>query len=89
MPEQQEVTGLAATMTVIAMGLGYSITAGDPTIMSANLALVSRGLQLSPSTASFLACLATLTLAGIRGVRLADATAVPACLVNPGVIVTC
>lgn len=63
MPEQQEVTGLAATMTVIAMGLGYSITAGDPTIMSANLALVSRGLQLSPSTASFLACLATLTLA--------------------------
>lgn len=44
MPQQQEVTGLAATMTVIAMGLGYSITAGDPTIMSANLALVRRGL---------------------------------------------
>lgn len=31
----------------------------------------------------------TLTAAGIRGVRLADATAVPACLVNPGVIVVC
>ncbi len=63
MPQQQEVTGLAATMTVIAMGLGYSITAGDPTIMSANLSLVRSGLQFTPSTASFLACLATLTLA--------------------------
>ena len=63
MPQQQQVAGTAATMTVIAMGLGYSITAGDPTIMSANLALVRRGLQFTPSTASFLACLATLTLA--------------------------
>ncbi|MGY4712052.1 MFS transporter [Mycolicibacterium sp. CBM1] len=63
MPQQQEVTGLAATMTVVAMGLGYSITAGDPTILSANLAEVRRGLEFSPSTASFLACLATLTLA--------------------------
>jgi len=63
MPQQHQVTGLAATMTVIAMGLGYSITAGDPTILSANLAEVSRGLQFTPSTASFLACLATLTLA--------------------------
>ncbi|CAN5505380.1 MFS transporter [soil metagenome] len=50
-------------MTVVAMGLGYSITAGDPTILSANLAEVRRGLQFTPSTASFLACLATLTLA--------------------------
>ncbi|TGD88876.1 MFS transporter [Mycolicibacterium sp. CH28] len=63
MPQQQEVTGLAATMTVIAMGLGYSVTAADPTILSANLAEVRHGLQFSPSTASFLACLATLTLA--------------------------
>jgi MFS family permease len=63
MPQQQEVTGRAATMTIVAMGLGYSITAADPTILSANLAEVRHGLGFSPSTASFLACLATLTLA--------------------------
>ena len=63
MPQQQEVTGRAATMTIVAMGLGYSITAADPTILSANLAEVRKGLGFSPSTASFLACLATLTLA--------------------------
>lgn len=50
-------------MTVLAMGLGYSITAGDPTILSANISEVRRGLQFSPSTASFIASLATLTLA--------------------------
>jgi len=50
-------------MTIVAMGLGYSITAADPTTLSANLAEVRRGLQFSPSTASFLACLCTLTLA--------------------------
>ncbi len=63
MSEQPQVTGLAATMTIVAMGLGYSITAADPTILSANLAEVRHGLGFSPSTASFLACLATLTLA--------------------------
>ncbi|WP_286131990.1 MFS transporter [Mycobacterium sp. IS-1556] len=57
------VTGLAATMTVSAMGLGYSITAADPTILSANISEVRAGLHLSPSTASFVASLATLTLA--------------------------
>jgi len=50
-------------MTIVAMGLGYSITAADPTTLSANLAEVRRGLHFSPSTASFLACLCTLTLA--------------------------
>ena len=50
-------------MTVIAMGLGYSITAADPTTMSANLAEIRKGLQFSPGTASFLASLCTLTLA--------------------------
>ncbi|MCB1265036.1 MAG: MFS transporter [Mycobacterium sp.] len=63
-PEQQrQVSGLAATMTVIAMGLGYSITAADPTTLSANLAEVRRGLEFTPATASFLASLCTLTLA--------------------------
>ena len=57
------VTGRAATMTIVAMGLGYSITAADPTILSANIAEVRVGLELSPSTASFVASLATLTLA--------------------------
>lgn len=58
-----EVSGLAATMTVVAMGLGYSITAADPTILSANISEVRAGLHMSPSTASFVASLATLTLA--------------------------
>lgn len=57
------VSGRAATMTIVAMGLGYSITAGDPTILSANISEVRAGLELSPSTASFVASLATLTLA--------------------------
>jgi MFS family permease len=57
------VSGAAATMTIVAMGLGYSITAVDPTILSANISEVRRGLDLSPSSASFVASLATLTLA--------------------------
>ena len=63
MTEQPHVTGRAATMTTIAMGLGYSITAADPTTLSANLAEVRRGLEFTPATASFLASLCTLTLA--------------------------
>ena len=63
MAEQRQVTGVAATMTVVAMGLGYSITAADPTTLSANLAEIRKGLQFSPGTASFLASLCTLTLA--------------------------
>lgn len=63
-PENQTyVSGLAATMTIVAMGLGYSISAADPTTVSANLAEIRKGLQFSPSTASFLASLCTLTLA--------------------------
>ena len=58
-----QVSGLAATMTVVAMGLGYSITAADPTILSANISEVRAGLDMSSSTASFVASLATLTLA--------------------------
>lgn len=57
------VSGFAATMTIVAMGLGYSITASDPTILSANISEVRAGLALSGSTASFVASLATLTLA--------------------------
>ena len=34
-------------MTVIAMGLGYAISIGDPTSLSANLQVVSAGLHLS------------------------------------------
>ncbi len=50
-------------MTIVAMGLGYSITAADPTTLSANLAEVRKGLEFTPATASFLASLCTLTLA--------------------------
>ncbi len=58
-----QVTGLAATMTVVAMGLGYSISMTDPTILSANISEVRAGLDLTSSTASFVASLATLALA--------------------------
>lgn len=61
--EESHVSGLAATMTITAMGLGYSITAADPTTLSANLAEIRKGLEFSPATASFLASLCTLTLA--------------------------
>ena len=61
--KQTEVSGLAATMTIIAMGLGYSFTAADPTTLSSNLAAIRKGLQFTPGTASFLASLCTLTLA--------------------------
>ncbi|HEX2285632.1 MAG TPA: MFS transporter [Mycobacterium sp.] len=61
--DRPAVSGLAATMTVAAMGLGYSITAADPTILSANISEIRAGLDMSPSTASFVASLATLTLA--------------------------
>ena len=50
-------------MTVIAMGFGYAISIGDPTILSANLQVVASGLQISGSTATFVASLATLTMA--------------------------
>ena len=50
-------------MTILAMVLGYSIAAADPTTFSANLSEVRKGLEFTPSTASFLACLCTLTLA--------------------------
>jgi len=59
----RSVSGLTATMTILAMGLGYGITAADPTILSANISEVRAGLEMSPSTASFVASLATLTLA--------------------------
>jgi MFS family permease len=54
---------IAAAMTVIAMGLGYGITVADPTILSANMSEVRIGLGTTTSTASFIASLATLTMA--------------------------
>ena len=50
-------------MTVVAMGLGYAISIGDPTAFSANLRVVASGLQISGTTATFVASLATLTMA--------------------------
>ncbi|WP_286131997.1 MFS transporter [Mycobacterium sp. IS-1556] len=61
--EQRQVSGLSAVMTVIAMGLGYAISIGDPTALSANLQLVSTGLGITGTTATFVASLATLTMA--------------------------
>ena len=61
--QQRQISGLAATMTIIAMGLGYAISIGDPTSMSANLQLVSSGLHITGGTATFVDSLATLTMA--------------------------
>lgn len=61
--QEKYVSGVAAAMTVVAMGLGYAISIGDPTILSANLQVVSSGLQITGSTATFVASLATLTMA--------------------------
>jgi MFS transporter, DHA2 family, methylenomycin A resistance protein len=61
--QQRQVSGLAAAMTVIAMGLGYAVSIGDPTSLSANLQVVSAGVQISGSTSTFVASLATLTMA--------------------------
>jgi MFS family permease len=62
------VSSLAGKMTIIAMGLGFALTGGDPLILSINLTAFREGLALSGSQAVFLAGLATLTLAaGILG----------------------
>lgn len=61
--QQAEVTGFAATMTVVAMGLGSAVVLGDLRILAANISLVRTGLQFSPSTTIFVSSLATLTLA--------------------------
>ncbi|MEW5812177.1 MAG: MFS transporter [Actinomycetota bacterium] len=61
--EQRHVSGIAAVMTVLAMGLGYAVSIGDPTTLSANLQVVSAGLGITGSTATFIASLATLTMA--------------------------
>ncbi len=57
------VSRVAAVMTVIAMGLAYAITVADPTILSANMSEVRTGLTITTGTASFIASLATLTMA--------------------------
>ena len=54
---------LAAVMVVIAMGLAYAITVADPTILSANMSEVRTALGITTGTASFIASLATLTMA--------------------------
>lgn len=58
-----QVSGVAATMTVLVTGLGYAVSAADPTILSTNIDAVRIGLRLPSDTASFVASLATLTLA--------------------------
>lgn len=64
----ERVSGTAATMTIIATGLGASITASDPVILSANISAVRHGLDMSAGTASLVAGMATLSLAaGVLG----------------------
>lgn len=56
-----QVSGVAATMTILAMGLSSSTVGTDPAILSTNLAAVRTGLHLARDTGSFVASLATLT----------------------------
>jgi MFS family permease len=66
--QPQWVSGTAATMTILATGLGASITAADPVILAANISAVRDGLRLSAGTASFVVSVATLSLAaGVLG----------------------
>jgi MFS family permease len=57
------VSGFAATMTTVAMGLGSAVAVGDLRIMAANISLVRNGLGFSHGTTIFVSSLATLTLA--------------------------
>lgn len=52
-----------APMVITAMGLAYAISIADPTILSANMSEIRIGLGLTTSNASFIASLATLTMA--------------------------
>jgi hypothetical protein len=61
--DSQSFSGLPATMTVIALGLGYAMSGADPTILSANMSHIRVGLNISTRTASFVASLASLTMA--------------------------
>jgi MFS family permease len=61
--QQTTVTGLAASMTILGMGLGNGLVVGDMFILDLNLATVQTGLHCSASTCVFIACLADLTLA--------------------------
>jgi len=60
---QQQVTGFAATMTTVAMGLGSAVAVGDLRILAGNMSIVRDGLEFSPGTTIFVSSLATLTLA--------------------------
>lgn len=57
------LSGLAATMTILATGLGFSLSGVDRTILVTNIATVRQGLQLTRDTASFAASVAPLTMA--------------------------
>ena len=63
MVRQQEVTGFAAIMTTVAMGLGSAVAVGDLRILAANISLVRTGLGFSHGSTIFVSSLATLTLA--------------------------
>ena len=56
---------LSQWMIVLAMGLGWAITAGDPAIFSSTLVKVQAGLHMNTAAAGFTASLATLTLAAV------------------------
>ena len=63
MREQGLVSGVSATMTTVAMGLGSAVAVGDLRILAANISIVRAGLQFSRGTTIFVSSLATLTLA--------------------------
>ena len=60
---QEKVTGFAAIMTTVAMGLGSAVAVGDLRILAANISLVRTGLGFSHGSTIFVSSLATLTLA--------------------------
>ncbi len=51
--QQGQVTGFAAVMTTVAMGLGSAVAVGDLRILAANISLVRGGLGLAHGTTMF------------------------------------
>ena len=60
--QQRQVTGFAAIMTTVAMGLGSAVAVGDLRILAATISLVRGGLGFSHGTTIFVSSLATRIL---------------------------
>lgn len=56
------MSGFAAIMTTVAMGLGSAVAVGDLRILASNISMIRNGLGFSPGATVFVSSLAILTL---------------------------